>query len=110
MDHLEIISETPSGVVSYCPMKKQHHLAFKNMIVLIPGVDEFKRTNSFFQNMPQSCCGKHSHLNKKYVFGIHGTQTFFAYDSEEINELKELLANACFQIELQEMLNEIGVN
>jgi len=105
MNNLEIISETSSGVVSYCGTKKQYQLAYKNMIVMISSADEYKKINSFFQEMKQSCCGKHSHLNKKYLFGINGTQTFFAFDDAEMHELKELLAKACLQIQAQELLN-----
>jgi hypothetical protein len=105
MNNFDIISETSYGVVSYCELQKQYQLAYKNMIVLMPTVDECQKINLFFQNMKQSCCGKHSHLSKKYVFGINGTSTFFAFDEEEMNELKELLAHAYFQIQIKELLN-----
>jgi hypothetical protein len=104
-NHFEIISETPCGIVSYCDASKQYQLAYKNMIVMISSAEQYKKTNSFFQNMQKNCCGRRSHLNKKYVFGINGTTTFFAFDDAEMNELKELLARACFKIQIQELLN-----
>jgi hypothetical protein len=104
MNNLDIISETSFGVVSYCELQKQYQLAYKNMIVMISSADEYKKINSFFQDMKQSCCRKHLQ-RKKYAFGINGTSTFFAFDEEEMNELKGLLADACFQIQIKELLN-----
>lgn len=104
MNNLEIISETPFGLVSFCLVKQQYQLAFRNMIIFIPTIEEYKKMNSFFQNMPPNCCGKHSHLRKKYVFGINGTNTFFAFDEQEMAELKKLLTDACFQIQIKELL------
>ncbi len=105
MNGLEIITETPFGVVSYSEINKQFQLSYKNMIVFIHSLNEFQELRCFFEKATPNCCGRHSPLRKKYVFRINGTQTFFAFDDDEISELKKLLEEANFKTQLIELLN-----
>lgn len=104
MNGLEIIAETSFGVISYSEINMQFQLSYKNMILFIPSQIEYKKLYSFFENVKPNCCGRHSPLRKKYVFRVSETHTFFAFDDEEMKELKILLEEANFKTQLIELL------
>lgn len=100
----DIISESTHGLISYCPVGDHYELAYKNTLIVISDEVEFTKINSFFQNVRPK--PRHGNIlpQKKYIFRIAHSTTFFAFDIHEISEIKELLAHAQFQFVVQNIL------
>lgn len=103
--HHEIISESTHGHVSYCPYGDQYEMSFKNTLIVISDQIEFERIHHFFQGVQPRPVHDPQLQKKNYIFQIAKSTTFFAFDKYEMEELKELLARAQFQMDVKKVLN-----